>query len=214
MRQQDQPRIWHICHGEPLGHVLRHAFGVRVVVIMDDCSVGPLADIDSPLQTQRVEFWCAQVSQKDTDRDHRQRWADLISADRRELAQLDPKASEFIIWNADAAAEQCLLRRAAWWLSGHDVIVSMTIFDVTDMDLSGTAPRSFSSATHHHLLSRFLRRRRLDATDLQALAAQWRRLREERSMVRVWTDGHLKIGHDQKLLLPETQSLAVVLPLT
>ena len=214
MRTQNQQRIWHICHGEQLGHMLRHAFGVRVVAIMDDCSVGPLVDIDSPFQTQRVGFWCAQVSQKEADRRHGRQWEDLIAADRRELAQLDPMASEFIIWSADDAAEQCLLRRAAWWLSGHEAAVSLTTFDVADFDPDGQAPRSLSAATRHHLLARFLRRRFLISTDRDALAAQWRRLREDRSMLRVWGDGHLKIGQGQKLLLPDTQSLAAVLPVT
>ena len=219
MRQLDQQRIWHICFGRPFGELLRHSFGSRVVFVLDDCSVGPLADVDSPCQAQRIDFWCAQVSWRDAARGRLRCVSDAIAADRREMAQLDPAADEFVVWTCPGAAEQCLLRRVTWWLSGHRATMSLATFDWLDTGMDEhDAPRPGAQGpalgSRHHLLSRFLRRSLLGAADRKVLASQWLRLREDPSMLRTLVDGQLQTGGGQKLLLPETQSRAAVLPLT
>jgi hypothetical protein len=83
-----------------------------------------------------------------------------------------------------------------------------------DIDPGEASPETLSNVSRLHLLARLLRRRVLTQPERRALAAQWRQLREERSMLRVWSSGCLKIGRGQKLLLPETQSLAAAVPLT
>jgi hypothetical protein len=214
MGHLDQQRLWHICHGNRPEEQLRHAFGPRVVAVMDDCSVGPLADVDSPCQGQRTDFWCAQVSRRDAQRGRVRQVADMIAADRRELAQLDPGATEFVVWTCNDAAVQCLLRRALWWLSGHTASVSVASFDPAESLLNESGVSGPSSAARHHLLSRFLRRKTLALADREVLALQWLRLRDERSMLRVWADGHFQMALGQKLLLPEIQSRATVSPPT
>ncbi|CAG4926385.1 DUF1835 domain-containing protein [Paraburkholderia gardini] len=123
----------HLTNGDAAADALRDALrragrNERVLALKDDLAVGPLRGIDDAPDT-RVDFW--QRVYGDTERDFSREFDEQATA----LAAVVSECSHIVVWHAQSAADQLMLRRVCYHLRDAPQRlneVRLSIRDLTD----------------------------------------------------------------------------------
>ena len=174
----------HVVSGDTAAGTLKAALQLEpgdLVVMRDDLSVGPLADVEQPPFPIRSAFWRRVLGPEGT-----------LFAATQDVDQLGETAAAFanlpadprpaVVWTGTGANEQLTLRRVASLLSQGTR--PLWVIEVLPEDQKPLPQhwRSGVGVLNEVELRRILPRRRLiDDKERQSLALEWRRLQVENS---------------------------------
>lgn len=191
---------------------MRAVVNEPVVEIMDDCSIGPLDDIDSHWPQARMTFWSEMLAEGGVaTRPHVRRH---FLATHRALNELtDSSGITIVIWTGSHVSEQSMRRRLHWWLRDTYATVAEVRLENIDrvQGLAGAPVEMHDVAQLRDALQR-----PVVITDERRaqLADEWVRLRQNGRGLRVWHDGHLverPIDHYDDCLLALAGSKPILL---
>ncbi|BEV73123.1 hypothetical protein THUN1379_26050 [Paludibacterium sp. THUN1379] len=176
-----------ICHVCPAGDAelrVRALVGEeRVLALVDDLAIGPLADIDQSSPQARVAFWqnLFAVSPLDID------WQCELQRDGQRLSALAHGAGEVVIWHGTHASEWLMNLRVHHWLQASPVPVSEVCVGET-----GVEPLALAMLEDAGWAALPTRRRLIAAEERQVRAREWGEWREAGRGVRDWLAGSLQ----------------------
>jgi hypothetical protein len=181
----------HICQAGSAMELVSTVVANNVIGIPDDCAVGPLIDVDSPVPEKRIAFW-SDIFALDKDMSQFD-WQAGFHTIYDQLEDLGRKAAEIVIWAGSHPTEQTLRRRVHWWLRSTQVKVSEVLVDTEDM-ADGVAQRihaPIACVSAERLQLRFAGR--LASTDSlrKQLADEWVALRDHGHGIRLWAGNRL-----------------------
>ena len=180
----------HVCQSGSAEELVRTVVGEGVIGIADDCSIGPLRDVDSASPDARVAFWTALFALD--EKMSSMAWRTEFCAVNEALAALGRETIEVVIWTGSSPGEQAMRRRVHWWLKDAPVSITEVLVgteDVVDPDRCIHHPIAIVSI--ERLRARFEGRSPATIEDRRRLAAEWEVLREKGHGVRMWEGGCL-----------------------
>ncbi|MDR5739910.1 MULTISPECIES: DUF1835 domain-containing protein [unclassified Caballeronia] len=184
--------IHHLCQGGSAAAMLRASLREPVIEILDDGSIGPLADVDTDAPDARVAFMKALFACGGFDHEDEAKmdWYGELRDMNRRFGQLVRDASEVVIWAEHADAEQALRRRAHWWL--RDAAVTVSEIDVSLRDIARSIPKGQALALDIDQAASLVSARTPCTPAMRAqLANDWAALKQDGDAVRVCESGRL-----------------------
>ncbi|WP_244816533.1 DUF1835 domain-containing protein [Caballeronia sp. Lep1P3] len=184
--------IHHVCQGGSAAAMLRAALRDPVIDILDDASIGPLADVDTATPDARVRFMkalfaCGGFDQED---EAAMDWYGELRDMNERLASIARDATEVVIWADDGDVEQALRRRAHWWLK--DAAANVSEIGVSLRELARAIPKGQALALGVGQAAALVAGRKTATPELRAqLANEWQALRNDGDSVRVAENGRL-----------------------
>ncbi len=194
----------HITNGDVAADSLRTALreagrNDRVEVLRDDLAIGPLCGSDSSPDV-RAAFW-RQVT-GDEARDFVQAFSEQAAA----LAQVVAAAAPVVVWHAQSAADQLMLRRVCYHLSERPQRLNEVRLSIEDLAGSGTlAQQRADHATSVGMFAPDLLRAHLsDAAPISVLrigrlALEWQAVKQADAEMRRWRDNLFTSGRFAEL---------------
>lgn len=205
MNRSDTPPsgLYHICTAGTSAARVRTVVDDPTIEINDDCSIGPLQDIDTPCPRTRVAFW-NEIFGSGGCHTCRPGFDPLkqLAKVHPSLVKLAGHRGALVIWAGSSLTEQTLRRRLHWWL--RDVpatVLEARVPDDSRATAAGTPLAMLDAATLHKALDCMAV---VSDKHRSALAHEWVELREHGGDLRVWKDGQLAgqpaNHHDAQLL--------------
>ncbi|HGM5324812.1 TPA: DUF1835 domain-containing protein [Serratia marcescens] len=179
-----QPRIRHVCQAGSAQALLEALFDTGVTGIADDCTLGPLIDVDAPSPHQRIAFWHDVFARAygDTHTD----WSARFYSVYQQLNTLSEHVDEIVIWSGSHPVEQLLRRRVYWWLRDKSVNVTEIPVDTRDKENpSGRHHAAVAQISADRLQLRFAERRPVSITQCRQRADEWVTLRDQGIGIRI-----------------------------
>lgn len=182
--------IRHVCQAGSALIRLESLFDTYIRDIADDCSIGPLTDVDAESPLQRIAFWhdfftltCGDAG---TD------WTTLFQSVHQQLRSLGEGTDEIVIWSGTHPVEQLLRRRIYWWL--RDDTVKVTEVLVGSGDLENPEGRHYVAVAQistERLKLLFAERQTAPPGIRRQLADEWGKLRDQGTGIRIIENNRL-----------------------
>ncbi|WP_149330639.1 DUF3658 domain-containing protein [Citrobacter braakii] len=195
--------IRHVCQAGSALIRLESLFDADIRDIGDDCSIGPLTDVDTASPLQRIAFWhdFFTLSYGDAGRD----WTASFQGVHQRLYSLGEGADEIVIWSGTHPAEQLLRRRIYWWLQDKTIKVTEVLVDSDDLENpEGRHYAAVAQISTERLKLRFAERQIATPALRRQLADEWVELRDHGVGIRLIKNNRLTehpIGYfDTRLL--------------
>ncbi|HFI5337019.1 TPA: DUF1835 domain-containing protein [Serratia liquefaciens] len=134
-----QPITQHICQAGTAQIDLELIFKESIIGIADDCSIGPLCDVDTSRPKHRAAFWNDLFEQIYNNFNFD--WAVTLYNIYQQFSTIGRGTDEVIIWSGTHPIEQLLRRRSYWWLRNVPVKVTEVLFN--DDDIANIAGKSY-----------------------------------------------------------------------
>ncbi|MGC6030919.1 DUF3658 domain-containing protein [Enterobacter kobei] len=176
--------IRHVCQAGSAPIRLESLFDTGITEIADDCSTGPLADVDTATPVQRSTFWhdCFTLAYGDAGPN----WTTVFQGVHQQLSSLSHDTDEIVIWSGTHPVEQLLRRRVYWWLRNSTTKVTEVLIDTRDMDNPGERPyAAVAQIATERLKMRFAERQSIPPALRQQLADEWVTLRDQGTGIRL-----------------------------
>lgn len=159
-------------------------FDTGIAEIADDCSTGPLADVDTASPVKRSTFWHDVFTL--TYGDAGPNWATVFQDVYQQLCSLSDNTDEIVIWSGTHPIEQLLRRRIYWWLRDKTVNVTEVLIDTRDMNNPGERPyAAVAQIATERLKMRFAERQSIPPALRKQLADEWVTLRDQGTGIRL-----------------------------
>lgn len=168
------PIVQHVCHGADVKHRLQRLFGENIIDLSDDCSVGPLGDVEAATPRLRMRFWQRLRASLDVAPEIRMACEPAFEQDLRRLMQLGAGVDEVVVWSGNNATEETFKRRVNWWLI--EKCAKVTDAQVLDSARPGEI-LWVGSLSDRELKLAYQARCTLTATARLKLADDWEQLR-------------------------------------
>ncbi|WP_186191926.1 DUF1835 domain-containing protein [Burkholderia gladioli] len=190
--------ILHVTIGGSAAASLRNALASAgrtdsVVELLDDLAVGPLRGIDDACAT-RAAFWEKLLPGESFD------WPAQLAGELDKLAELAAGADQVVIWHAQSAADQLMLRRVAYHLRNapqrlNEVRLSVADLDADTRERIGERPVSTGLFSPEHLAAKLPEAAPISVLRISRLALEWQEAKQANAELRYWIDNTFKSGH-------------------
>ncbi|BCQ51192.1 DUF1835 domain-containing protein [Burkholderia gladioli] len=190
--------ILHVTIGGSAAASLRNALASAgrtdsVVELLDDLAVGPLRGIDDASAT-RAAFWEKLLPGELFD------WPAQLAGELDKLAELAAGAGQVVIWHAQSAADQLMLRRVAYHLRNapqrlNEVRLSVADLDADTRERIGERPVSTGLFSPEHLAAKLPEAAPISVLRISRLALEWQEAKQANAELRYWIDNTFKSGH-------------------
>lgn len=176
--------IRHVCQAGSAPIRLESLFDTGITEIADDCSTGPLADVDTASPVLRSTFWHDFFTLAYGDAGPN--WTTVFQGVYQQLSSLSDDTDEIVIWSGTHPVEQLLRRRVYWWLRHSATKVTEVLIDTRDMDSPGERPyAAVAQISTERLKIRFAERQSIPPALRQQLADEWVTLRDQGTGIRL-----------------------------
>ncbi|MGJ3449002.1 DUF3658 domain-containing protein [Enterobacter sp. PTB] len=182
--------IRHVCQSGSALIQLESLFDTDIRDIADDCSIGPLTDVDAASPLQRIAFWhdFFTLTCGDAGRD----WTTVFQGVHQQLRSLGEGTDEIVIWSGTHPVEQLLRRRIYWWLRDDTVRVTEVLVDTRDMNNpDGQTHAAIAQIPVGQLKLRFAERQTATPALRLQLADEWVKLRGQGVGIRIIENNRL-----------------------
>ena len=182
--------IRHVCQSGSALIQLESLFDTDIRDIADDCSIGPLTDVDAASPLQRIAFWNDSFSLAYGDAGIN--WAATFQNVHQQLSTLSEGADEIVIWSGTHPVEQLLRRRVYWWLRDDTIRVTEVLVDSGDLENpEGKHHAAVAQISTERLKLRFVERQTATPALRSQLADEWVKLREQGAGIRLIENSQL-----------------------
>ncbi|GAB7535678.1 DUF1835 domain-containing protein [Burkholderia sp. 3C] len=163
-----------------------------VVELLDDLAVGPLRGIDDAPET-RAAFWEALLPGPAFD------WPLLLAGELTKLSELAADAGQVVVWHAQSAADQLMLRRVAYHLRNAPQRLNEVRLSADDLP-PPAHPRGPEAAVSTGLFpaealgARLPEAAPISVLRISRLALEWQEAKQANAELRYWIDNTFKSG--------------------
>ncbi|HBC0589186.1 TPA: DUF1835 domain-containing protein [Enterobacter cloacae] len=169
--------IRHVCQAGSAMISLESLFDTGITGIADDCTIGPLTDVDNSLPNQRIAFWHDVFNLAYGDAGPN--WTTVFQGVHQQLSSQSDDTDEIVIWSGTHPVEQLLRRRVYWWLRHSATKVTEVLIDTRDMENPGERPyAAVAQISTERLKMRFAERQSIPPALRRQLADEWVTLRD------------------------------------
>lgn len=159
-------------------------FDADIRDIADDCSMGPLTDVDAASPLQRIAFWHDFFTL--TSGNAGTNWTAFFQSVHQQLSTLSEGGDEIVIWSGTHPVEQLLRRRIYWWLRDDTVRVTEVLVDTLDLENpKGKHHAAVAQISTERLKLRFTERQTATPALRCQLANEWVKLRDQGAGIRI-----------------------------
>ncbi|ENX4473328.1 DUF1835 domain-containing protein [Enterobacter roggenkampii] len=176
--------IRHVCQAGSAPIRLKSLFETGITEIADDCSTGPLADVDTASPLQRIAFWHDFFTLAYGDAGPN--WTTIFQDAHQQVSSLSDDTDEIIIWSGTHPVEQLLRRRVYWWLRHSATKVTEVLIDTRDMENPSERPyAAVAQIATERLKIRFTERQSILPALRKQLPDEWVTLRDQGTGIRL-----------------------------
>ncbi|ACR27437.1 DUF1835 domain-containing protein [Burkholderia glumae] len=188
----------HVTVGGSAAESLRAALAAAgrdnaVVELLDDLAVGPLRGIDDAPEP-RAAFWERIFADTPPD------WDSRLAAELDKLARLAAGSGQVVIWHAQSAADQLMLRRVAYHLRHAPQRLNEVRLSAADLGPRTHPPGREAAVSVDMFGPERLRAKLPEAAPISVLrigrlALEWQEAKQVNAELRYWIDNTFKSGH-------------------
>ncbi|UDG81837.1 DUF1835 domain-containing protein [Candidatus Vallotia cooleyia] len=180
----------HIINGDLAAASLRIALvsarrNEEVLVLRDDLAFGPIGTVDSDAY-ERVAFWQQVLDNRDLDiRSH-------LKEQNTTLERLVKSARNIVVWHAQSASDQLMLRRIVWYLYTQPQRLNEVALSANELPCEVT-PRADGASTismfgADMLATRIRKAAPISVLRIGRLALEWQNIRRLNGDIRCWRE--------------------------
>lgn len=187
----------HITNGDVAAASLRAALAStqrneEVLALRDDLAFGPIRAVDSDVH-ERAAFWQQVLDERDRD---------VVSELNEQNATLErlvgSAATNIVVWHAQSASDQLVLRRVAWYLRTQPQRLNEVALGTRELPRE-TAPRADGASTigmfgADALAARIRKAAPISVLRIGRLALEWQDVRRLNGDVRCWRENRFVTG--------------------
>ncbi|MBI0326629.1 DUF1835 domain-containing protein [Burkholderia plantarii] len=188
----------HVTVGGSAAESLRAVLGAAgrddtVVDLLDDLAVGPLRGIDDAPEL-RAAFWERVFADTPSD------WDARLAGELDKLARLAAGSGQVVIWHAQSAADQLMLRRVAYHLRNapqrlNEVRLSAADLGPREHPPGREAAVSVGMFAAEQLGAKLPEAAPISVLRISRLALEWQEAKQVNAELRYWIDNTFKSGH-------------------
>ncbi|CBW73818.1 Hypothetical protein RBRH_00377 [Mycetohabitans rhizoxinica HKI 454] len=186
----------HITNGDVAATSLRAALASaqrneEVLALRDDLAFGPIRAVDSDVH-ERAAFWQQVLDEQDRD------VASELNEQNAALARLVESAMNIVVWHAQSASDQLMLRRVAWYLRTQPQRLNEVALGARELPRE-TAPRADGASAigmfgADALATRIRKAAPISVLRIGRLALEWQDVRRLNGDVRCWRENRFVTG--------------------
>ncbi|MCG1017442.1 MULTISPECIES: DUF1835 domain-containing protein [Burkholderiaceae] len=187
----------HITNGDVAAASLRAALAStqrneEVLALRDNLAFGPIRAVDSDVH-ERAAFWQQVLDERDRD---------VVSELNEQNATLErlvgSAATNIVVWHAQSASDQLMLRRVAWYLRTQPQRLNEVALGTRELPRE-TAPRADGASTigmfgADALAARIRKAAPISVLRIGRLALEWQDVRRLNGDVRCWRENRFVTG--------------------